>query len=144
MRYLIALIVFCTLSCSKYSEVEREYGLNKFPQKWQLVKMSGNMSNSTTTGQSMEWQEQYIFHSNGTFNRKREQKSFAIFEAKGNYEIVTKSDEVFYILTYKEGNILPGSCYSDGLEHLLVRCSSQLANTWAACDGPGLEYSRIE
>lgn len=144
MKYLIALIALFTLSCNKDSEVQRVCDPNVFPQKWQLVKMSGNIPNSTTTGQSMEWQEQYLFNSDGTFNRKRQQKNNSSFESKGKYEIVTKSHEIFYILTYTEGNILPGSCYSDSLEHLMIISSGKLQNTWSTCDGPGLEYTRIE
>ena len=144
MRYFLVLIALSALSCSHDSEVQKVFDPNVFPQKWQLVKMSGNIPNSTTTGPSMEWQEQYLFNSDGTFNRKREQKNNSSFESKGKYEIVTKSDEAFYILTYTEGDILPGSCYSDNLEHLVIISSDKLQNTWAACDGPGLEYSRIE
>jgi arylsulfatase A-like enzyme len=37
--------------------------------KWTLVSMSGSIPNSETTGATMEWQEFYLFNTNGTFTK---------------------------------------------------------------------------
>jgi arylsulfatase A-like enzyme len=41
--------------------------------KWTLVSMSGSIPNSETTGAAMEWQEFYLFNTNGTFTKSEKE-----------------------------------------------------------------------
>lgn len=143
MRYLLVLNILLLISCSRDSEVARGFDPEAFPQKWELVKMTGNFQGSISTGDKMSWQENYIFNIDGTFVRIRETSGVQT-EGKGTYLKTKISNENYFVLTYKEGNLNAGTCSSDGIEYLYEISNSVLHNTWAACDGPGLEYKRTE
>ena len=134
------LFIFITIwaldSCTKESYLEN------FPQTWQLISMSGQIPNSTTTGPDMEWQESYFLNSNGTFSKSRERNGILI-EACGTFEIKNLSDGKFLELIYKSATTLIASCTPGLKETLWVRSESKMTGTWSYCDGPGLEYERI-
>ena len=114
-------------------------------QKWELVRMSGSMVNSTTTGADMEWQEYYVFAFDGTFQKIRT-KDGIVSEATGIFEFVEyENDEADYLeLTYNEGIGLIGNCSGDQKEVLIYNSATEISNTWQACDGPGLYYVLAE
>jgi len=131
----IPLFIFTLISCSKDED---------FPQKWQLVKIfGGQIGYYEHTGTDMAWQEYYLLNSNGTFIKHRE-RSGKTTEASGTFTFRNKSDGKYFYLTYNSGGQIIGSCYSNNIEILFLKSGSNLFNTWSDCDGPGLEYSRIE
>lgn len=133
----IFIIILVLGSCTK------EFDLEKFPQKWQLISMSGQILNSTTTGPDMEWQETYFLNSNGTFTKSRERNGI-LTEASGTFVFKDLSDGKFLELSYESGTTLVASCTPGLKETLWVRSERKITGTWSYCDGPGLEYERIK
>jgi hypothetical protein len=135
------LLVTCLFSCSK--EDQKELPANN-QQKWQLVKMTGSMINSETTGKDMAWQEYLVFNADSTFLKSREQNG-QVKEARGTYSYSTTVNEKYLVLTYQSGYELKASCLS-GLpkENLLIISSEKIIGTWNICDGPGLEYQLVK
>ena len=133
----IFIIIWALDSCAKESYLEN------LPQKWQLISMSGQIPNSTTTGPDMDWQESIFLNSNGTFSKSRERNGI-LTQASGTFEFKNLSDGKFLELSYNSATPLVASC-TDGLkETLRVRSESKMTGTWSYCDGPGLEYERIK
>jgi len=146
---LVTFLAICTLlSCSKQEDLDQNqlapkqvvFDAEKYPQKWQLVKMNGSIPNSETTGAAMEWQEYYLLNSDGTFKKLRERDG-ALTEVSGTYVYEDLKDGKYLILTYGANNSLIGSCTSSELkETLWLKPGNKLWSTWSYCDGPGLEY----
>ena len=131
-------VLFCVLiSCS--SDNER----SEYPQKWILTKITGQLADSEVSGQEMEWQEYYYLNANGTFKKTRERDGKG-FEAKGSYEYIDENGERFLKLKFQDDSEIIGSCYGDQTEYLWIVSDTKMQGTWLACDGPGLEYERIE
>jgi len=149
MKNLITLLALFAIfsSCSKDDDVGRkqEFDSSKYPQKWELVRITGQLVGSEQTGEDMQWQEFYLLKSDGTFLRNRENEG-VIFKESGTFSIhETQNEELLITLTYNRANDLVGSCYGSETEEVLyVTSSSTIQNTWNACDGPGLEYKRVE
>ena len=141
MKILIIFVVFLTIfsSCSKDDGVTIDntgyYG------KWTLVAMSGSIPNSETTGAAMAWQEFYLFNTNGTFTKSREENSVKT-TLSGTYTTTTQSDGIFFELTYPNDSEIIGSCYGNQKEILFLNANNSLSSTWSHCDGPGLEYKK--
>lgn len=121
---------------------EKVSDTGQFPQKWQLIKMSGNMAGSETTGDQMAWQESYVLNEDHTFRKVREQ-SGEKKEASGAYAYVNLSDGKYLELSYNSANELIGNCTGDAKELLRLQDKNKLIGTWQACDGPGLVYERV-
>jgi len=144
--FFFAVVLITLFSCSNSDDLETGgIDLLYAPQKWQLVRMSGSLENSETTGENMDWQEYYVFNPEGVFLKKREWQG-AVSEATGTFALVEfDNDEADYLeLTYTTGEDLIGSCSGDRKEILLFRSTNELSNTWQACDGPGLDYKLVE
>jgi hypothetical protein len=142
----IFIIIWALDSCTKESYLDsykKESFPANFPQKWQLISMSGQIPNSTTTGHDMEWQESYFLNSDGTFSKSRERNGI-LTEASGTFEIKNLSDGLFLELSYNSATTLIASCTPGLKETLWVRSESKMSGTWSYCDGPGLEYERIK
>ena len=140
MKNLIFIsLLICTLfSCTK----DNEFDIEQYPQKWQLIKMTGQIPNSEATGTNMEWQEFYLLNSNATFIKSRERDGI-LTEESGNFLFEEFNDEKYLVLSYETDNSLIGSCYSSSLkEELILESHNRLISTWSYCDGPGLEYER--
>ncbi|WP_157805251.1 hypothetical protein [Confluentibacter citreus] len=106
--------------------------------------MFGQTPNSMTEGLFMEWQEIYVLNSDGTFIKSRERNDI-ITESAGTFDFQELVDGTYLILTHQADNELIGNCYSTSLvEVLWITSISDMRATWNACDGPGLEYKRIE
>ncbi len=144
--YLLLCAIFLLYACteqdiSQFEDTELQFA----DQKWQLVRMSGSMVNSTTVGSDMEWQEYYIFSLDGSFQKYRETNG-TITRARGTF-VATEYEndtEDYLELTYTEGLSLVGNCSGDQKEVLIYRSSREISNTWMACDGPGLDYVLVE
>ncbi|WP_416444698.1 hypothetical protein ACH3O9_04175 [Leeuwenhoekiella sp. A16] len=140
---LVLLSTLSLYSCSVKDDTDADFRAGT-TQKWELISMSGSVANvPPATGDDMFWQEYYLFYTNGTFLKSREQNG-SIKEATGTYKTQTLSDGNYLILSYKTGYELIGSCSSQENKEYLHFSNPQMSNTWNACDGPGLTYERVE
>jgi hypothetical protein len=142
----ICLLGTGLLSCSKNEDdaLKTDFDPQQFPQKWQLVKMRGSMVNSETTGAAMGWQESYLFWEDHKFTKSR-QRGTMLTEASGTFVVEERAGEKVMILTYDSDSDLIGNCTSELKEGLVMTSNTQLLNGWwQACDGPYLEYARVE
>ncbi|MFV5684599.1 hypothetical protein ACM55I_04055 [Flavobacterium sp. GB2R13] len=140
MKHFVILVTFLSIfnSCSKDSVATDSMG---YHGKWTLVKMSGSIPNSETMGTAMEWQEFYLFNTNGTFTKSRERNGIKI-TISGTYAATSHSDGMYLELIYPNDSELIGSCYGNQKEILYFTDNNNLSNTWKNCDGPGLEYKK--
>ena len=143
----ICMVTFMLFSCSKIKEttIEKVFE-NEYPQKWQLIKMYGQIANSETKGTDMAWQEFYVLNSDGTFIKSRV-LSGVTTEASGTFSFDPAPNEKCLTLSFKTNSPIIGSCTSIALtESLCIKTNTKntMISSWAACDGPGLEYERIE
>lgn len=147
MKSLVAFIVLVTIlfSCSKEADELIEFESDEYPQKWELVRITGQLVGSVWTGGDMQWQEYYLLKSDSTFLRWRVEGDQE-FEEEGTFSVKeTEFEELMMILTYDNANDLVGSCYgSKTKETLDITSNTKMQNTWNACDGPGWEYKRVE
>jgi hypothetical protein len=135
------LFVACLSSCSKEDQKTTQASDQ---QRWQLVKMTGSMIHSETTGKDMSWQEYYLLNSDGTFLKSREQNG-QVKEATGTYTYTTLNEEKYIQLTYKSGADLIASCMGvKQQEQLYIVFTDKIVGTWSWCDGPGLEYQLVK
>lgn len=144
---LLFAVIVSFYSCTKESDDTTE--TLDYTGKWELVKMTGNVEGSETTGPNMEWQESYIINENKTFTKTRTQGD-STKTVSGTYTfseagIVDESvsQEVAYIeFIYDKTSEIIGSCNFSGnpKEYLYFTSKSKLKTTWESCDGPGLEY----
>lgn len=130
------------MSCSN-TEEENIPTLDANSQKWELVKMTGSFAGSETTGADMEWQEYYIFNSDATFIKSRNWDG-EVKEASGSYTTETLNEQKYLELTYSKGEGLVASCTSNKKEQLYFVKGDILRGSWAACDGPVLEYKQLK
>jgi len=138
-QLLLGALLLCILfSCKK----EDGFDFAQYPQKWQLVKMTGQIPNSETTGANMAWQEFYLLRADSTFIKSRERNG-QVTEASGSYTTVTLADGKYLNLAYETDNSIIGNCTPEPTEELAFISQDKLISSWQACDGPGLEYSRI-
>ena len=134
--FISLLSIGLLFSCSKE---DQKVVTADYPQKWQLVKMTGAMINSETTGKDMDWQEYYLLNSDGTFLKSHERNG-QLKQGSGTY----MRGEKYISLTYTQGVELIASCTSaQNLEQLCIVSSTKMVGTWNACDGPGLEYQLV-
>ena len=144
---LLLLMTIGTLfSCSKTDDANKTemFASDHYPQKWVLVEMSGQIPNSTTTGDDMPWQEYYILDVDGTFLKHRDYLGSSR-EGTGTFSFAIQDNEQFLKLSYSEADEIVGTCSSvKQTETLRLEASNTLIGTWWACDGPGLKYERVE
>jgi hypothetical protein len=143
MKSLAIIVVFLTVfsSCTKDSEETKTTA--DYHGKWTLVKMSGSMINSVTIGTAMDWQESYSFNNDGTFTKSRTQNTVKT-TVSGSYTTQNNSDGLYLELTYSKDSEIIGSCYGNLKEELYFSTSTTLSGTWRNCDGPGLEYQKVD
>ena len=91
----------------------------------------------------MTWQESYVLQADGTFKKTRRQSDQTL-EASGTYSFQDLSDGKYLVLVYAADNSIIGNCTAELKEVLAVRADDTLAGTWQACDGPGLQYKKVE
>ncbi|KPM32298.1 Hypothetical protein I595_1948 [Croceitalea dokdonensis DOKDO 023] len=140
MRYITVLLLFFIVSCSKEDRLVFDASTN---QEWRLVSMSGS-DGSVTQGESMEWQESYLFRTDGTFTKSRTADGGTL-NASGSFERKEMNGEKQLLLNYTEANGIVGSCFGTANETLILdNDEKRLRSTWLACDGPGLIYERID
>lgn len=143
MKHLTLIIAFLTVFSSCTKETEDATTTADYHGKWTLVKMSGSMINSVTTEAAMEWQEAYLFKNDGTFEKSRI-RNMVETKAVGTYTTIYHQDGKYLELTYANDSEIIGSCYGDLKEELYFVTNTILSSTWSACDGPGLDYQKVE
>ena len=141
MKSFAVIIVFISVfsSCTKEKEETTDAD---YHGKWTLVKMSGSMINSETTGAAMSWQEFYIFNNDGTFTKNRTQSEVKAI-ASGTYAVKNYAEGLYLELTYPKESMIVGSCYGNQKEELYFTANNTLSSSWNACDGPGLVYQKV-
>ena len=141
------LLAFTLFACSEKEDLNVETtqsASGQYPQKWQLVSMSGNIANAKpTTGTGMAWQEHYLLNADGSFTKTRVQNGTST-EASGTFSLENNNGESYFVFTYKINSPIIGNCTSDLKEVLAIRSSDSMYSTWLACDGPGLEYKKVK
>lgn len=143
---ILSLLICFLISCKKEEKLvsikkEEKSDIEKYPQKWQLVKITGQFSQQT--GTDMYFQEYYLLNSDGTFTKHRERNG-TITEVSGSFLFKNFSDGMFIEFTYPSDNAIIANCDNTFIEYLWFRPQNKLTNVWVACDGPGLEYEKIE
>jgi len=104
--------------------------------------MSGSIPNSEALGADMEWQEFYLFKNDGTFTKSRVRNEVKT-TFSGTYTIKNSPNTRYLELTYPKDSELIGSCYGNLKEELYFSASTTLSSTWRNCDGPGLDYEKV-
>lgn len=137
----LCLLLTGLIACQKV-EVEQVDG-NAYPQTWQLVRYSGSIPNSSKTGADLPMQETYVFQADSSFLKTRRQDG-QVTEASGVFSLKNLLDGRYLILTYATASPLIGACTLLPQETLALKGDDTLANTWLACDGPGLEYKKVK
>jgi len=139
MKVLFGIVILVMASCS--GQNNSDIDLKNNPQTWKLVKMTGSLQHSETTGNEMAWQEQILL-SNGSFEKIRIENGQST-KVTGSYEFSEESDGPYLILKYTSSSELIGNCTGNLMEYYRVLPNDKLQGTWLACDGPGLEYDLI-
>ncbi len=140
----ILISFFLLASCSKSKETlqSEDFSITSYPQTWNLVKMTGSLEGSESTGEEMAWQENYFFKTDGSFLKTRITEGESE-SASGTYSF-DESIQIF-ILNYNETSAIIGSCGSNMKESLTFNAESNtLQSNWWACDGPGLFYEKAK
>ncbi|AOW19664.1 hypothetical protein [Urechidicola croceus] len=139
-KIVLILIMFLCLSCSD-NDNDNDIIIigTEFPQTWELVAMSGNVPNSTTTGDDMEWQEYYVLNNDQTFSKTRTREDVTTTES-GTFEFFEQNSEDYLLLTYPTNNDIIGNCTAEFTEEFILTDKDKMSSTWRACDGPGLNY----
>jgi hypothetical protein len=145
MKRLTFIIAFLTIfsSCTKDTEETRAVTTADYLEKWTLVKMSGSIPNSESTGTAMEWQEYYLLNNDGTFTKSRIRNKIET-KVTGTYTTIHYQYGKYLELTYLNDNEIIGNCFGDLKEHLYFKANNNLSSDWSACDGPGLEYQKVD
>ena len=142
MKSLAIIVIFLAVFSSCTKDKEEPTTTADYHGKWTLVKMSGSMINSVTTGTAMDWQESYSFNNDGTFTKSRTRNTVKT-TVSGTYTTQNNSDVLYLELTYPKESELIGSCYGNLKEELYFSAPATLSSTWRNCDGPGLDYEKV-
>lgn len=105
-----------------------------------LVKMSGQIRNSETTGAEMAWQEYYILGPEMQFTKVRERDGQTL-KSEGTFDIVMINSDKYLQFTHDSDGELVGNCTGDTVELLMYTTSDSVQSSWQSCDGPGLYYT---
>lgn len=143
--YFLLVSLFVLISCSNDNDATESKSLllkNDYPQTWKLIKMTGSYKGSETVGEEMEWKENYVFMSDGTFVKTRIAEGESQ-SASGTYDYDETNQN--FLLEYEKMSNLVGTCDSEAKEYLYFDKDGKiLLSNWWACDGPGLFYERIK
>lgn len=141
MKPIISYLLIALLFSSCIDDVENVE--EQFPQQWNLVRMTGSDGSGDKTGPQLEWREFYLLKADGTFLKSRLEDGTKI-SATGTFTIEESEEATILVLTYEEPSDIIGSCSPELQESLLFLSNSILIGTWSSCDGPGLEYFRVQ
>ncbi|MEP2771153.1 MAG: hypothetical protein ABJH05_03325 [Fulvivirga sp.] len=136
MKYLIlSILLVVTMSCDKE---ESEQQSSEIVGQWQLKEVVSGWTNQTTDASELGYEEFYEFRPDSTMRKFRSNGD----AASGTYSIQTLSDGKYIEVVYDDENTkLRESC--GGNEFLRVE-KNQLMGGSLPCDGPGLNYVKVE
>jgi hypothetical protein len=138
IAFMLLLGLFsCTNDDTNSSDGTDYYG------KWKLVKMTGSIKQPVYITDELQWQEFYVFNTNGTFAKTRIKDNNTV-AVSGTFVIANILNETHLELTYSTSNDIVGSCYGNQKEDLFIKSNGLLVSTWQNCDGPGMEYKKTE
>lgn len=145
---LVALVVLSLISCRSdrdpQADLEVPFTADVYPQRWEMVEMSTMQAGSQTSGDDMEYEEDFFFKRDNTFVKTRKQDGVTT-EATGTYTRRTEENgEEFYELVYDEDSELIENCSMDRTELLSISSENSLNGTANMCDYPTKRYERTE
>jgi len=136
---IIFIVIISLISCSK--EDNKTPVATDYYGKWTLIKMT-TFRTANTIFDKLEWQESYVFNTDGTFVKTRIENNKTT-TASGTFKITKTEKETLLGLTYKESSPIIGTCFGNLSESLSVNKEGLLVSFWQACDGPGLVYQKL-
>nr|WP_294924565.1 hypothetical protein [uncultured Flavobacterium sp.] len=141
---IVFILMLSLISCSNDSDDSKSKVAIDYYGKWTLVKMSGSIPNSETTGSKMDWQESYVFNTDGTFTKIRLRDNITT-KSSGTFVIQKEDDYISFSLKHSKNNEIIGNCSGGDLsEFLSINKENLLQSSWSACDGPGLFYDKMK
>ena len=147
MKKIIPLLVILTIICSCSAE-KTDLSVN-YEGKWKLMRVISNFS-SDKTGTEPEYEESYVLKADSSFTKTRILED-EIVAGSGTY-VVTENDPVIgggpnmvaVEFTYNANSPIIANCTTSLTEVLYLKSNVILMSTWQACDGPTLEYRKID
>ena len=134
---LFLMVIGISFSCNKDDSDTELLG------HWILVRMTGSMSNSETTGSEMEWQEGYQININNTFQKSRNRDG-VVTNISGTYNLINSSNGKLIEFVFDSESEIIGSCHPNLKEIMSFPSGNTFSSTWHACDGPGLIYKKAD
>lgn len=138
--FLFLAVIAVLFSCNKNDDGTAE---NKLFGDWRLIQMTGSLPNSERSGIGMEWQENYVLHSDGTFQKLRIRDG-VVTEVSGIYRLIKSSNGRFLEFVFNSKSEIIGSCDSNLKEEMFFQSENTFSSTWENCDGPGLIYQKVD
>jgi len=137
---IIFIVMLNLVSCS--NDDKKSPDASDYHGKWTLIKMTG-IKNANVIFDSLEWQETYVFNTDGTFVKTRIKDNKTTI-ATGNFTMTNADNVKHFELNYKESNAIIGSCFGNLTESLYINTDNLLVGLWQVCDGPGLIYKKLK
>ena len=131
-----ALVLSCSDDESKTADLKTPV---EEPLRLELIGMSGQMRNSETTGEEMQWQEYFLLKKQMNFEKVHLEDGAEV-KSTGTFEIEMINGDKYLKFTHDTKNKAYGNCTGDKVELLRYTNSNELKGSWSACDGPGLFY----
>ncbi|WP_194975012.1 hypothetical protein [Aquiflexum lacus] len=148
-KLFIPFLFFVVLSSCQQVDKDPEINILGY---WNLVEVTGSISNLDYSGSEIDFSEKYIFNDDGSFIKitnkiKGSGKLLTVPEqALGLYELIPSDNSAHLfelILTFETNLDLVANCGEGNQEFLYINNSKNLTNfSWAACDGLGFIYSK--
>ncbi|MFD2828383.1 hypothetical protein ACFSYG_18035 [Leeuwenhoekiella polynyae] len=136
----MALFLGLFVSCTDDNGTTADLVQQETSVELNLVKMSGQVRGSETTGDEMSWQETYTLGSGMRFKKVRKSDENTLI-SEGDFDIVMINSDKYLKFVHDSDSELIGNCTGDKIELLKYTSSDSLESTWNACDGPGLQYT---
>ena len=143
----IFVILVLSWSCSDTDEVlhSLEFSTSDWPQTWDLTFMTTGLSGESLNKDEISFQETYIFHSDGTFDKNLKNEINDLL-GEGTFVVEVSKNETIIKLSYDTNIDQISYCSRDNQEYLyLSEDKKTLRNTGCiAFDGPGIYYQRVD
>ncbi|MFH6936088.1 hypothetical protein [Flavobacterium sp. FlaQc-30] len=139
---LLIVLFISLVSCSNDDNDNKP--TEDYLGKWKLTSMNRNKNPAANSIGVMEWEESYVFSSDGKFTKTRIRDS-KTSSVSGTYSVVETLEQTQLKLMYSTKNDIIGTCTEDLIENLyIIYATGKLYSTWAACDGPLLTYDKLK
>ena len=139
---LLIVLFISLVSCSNDDNDNKP--TEDYHGKWKLTSMSRNKNPAANSIDVMEWEENYVFSSNGKFSKTRI-KDKKTSSASGTYSVAKTSEQTQFKLIYSTQSDIIGTCSGDLIENLyIIHAAGKMYSTWGTCDGPLLTYDKLK